>query len=155
MFALSWPVVLSSSWNDIENHFQHCIMKQADRKRVNKAHGIAPNASSAGREDDMPEKIIAAIPQDTPDHMLEVALIGDQAQGLSVELRTLAWGNGLGWYRQHTVTLDSTSLQGLQRALGQIQGYIRHSTPQRQSATIIPFPCAPSRHAAPPERASA
>ena len=63
MFALSWPVVLSSSWNDIENHFQHCIMKYVDRKRVDKAHGIAPNASGAGQEDDMPEKIIAAIPQ--------------------------------------------------------------------------------------------
>lgn len=133
-------------------------MKYVDRKRVDKAHGIAPNASGAGQEDDMPEKIIAAIPQNTPDHILEVALIGDQAQGLSVELRTLAWGNGLGWYRQHTVMLDSASLQDLQRALGQIQGHIRHirhSTPQRQSATVIPFPCAPPPNAAPPERASA
>jgi hypothetical protein len=103
----------------------------------------------------MPEKIIAAIPQDTPDHVLEVALVGDQAQGLRVELRTLAWGNGLGWYRQHTVTLDSASLQGLQRALGQIKGHIRHTTPQRPSATVIPFPCVPPRNAAPAERASA
>ena len=103
----------------------------------------------------MPEKIIAAIPQDTPDHVLEVALTGDQAQGLSMELRILAWGNGLGWYRQHTVTLDSTSLQGLQRALSQIQGYVRHSTPQRQSATVIPFPCVPPQNATSSERASA
>jgi hypothetical protein len=103
----------------------------------------------------MSEKIIAAIPQNTPDHVLEVALIGDQAQGFSVELRTLTWGNGLGWYRQHTVTLDSTSLQGLQRALSQLQGYVRHSPPQRQSATVIPFPCVPPRNPAPAERASA
>jgi hypothetical protein len=103
----------------------------------------------------MPEKIIAAIPQDTPEHVLEVALTGDQAQGFSVELRTLAWGNGLGWYRQHTVTLDSTSLQGLQRALNQIQGHVRHSPPQRQSATVIPFPHVPPRPTAPAERASA
>ena len=103
----------------------------------------------------MPEKIIAAIPQDTPDYVLEVALIGDQAQGLRVELRALAWGNGLGWYRQHTVTLDSTSLQGLQRALSQLQNHVRHSTPQRQSATVIPFPCVPPRNATSSERASA
>ena len=103
----------------------------------------------------MHEKVIAAIPQDTSDHMLEVVFIDDQVQGPRVELRTLAWGNGLGWYRQHTVTLDSANLQGLQRALGQIQGQIRHSPPQRQSATVIPFPCAPPRKAASAERASA
>jgi hypothetical protein len=103
----------------------------------------------------MHEQVIAAIPQDTSDHVLEVALVDDPAQGPQVELRTLAWGNGLGWYRQHTVTLDKTSLQGLQRALGLIQSHIRHSPPQRQSATVIPFPCAPPRNAAPAERASA
>jgi hypothetical protein len=103
----------------------------------------------------MLEKIIAAIPQDTPDHVLEVALTGDQAQGLNVELRSLVWGNGLGWYRQHTVILDSTSLQGLQRALSQIQGHLRHSPAQRQSATVIPFPSVPPRNTAPAERASA
>ena len=103
----------------------------------------------------MHEKVIAAIPQDTSDHMLEVVLIDDQGQGPRVELRTLAWGNGLGWYRQHTVTLDSASLQGLQRALGQIKGHLRHRTPQRQSATVIPFPCVPPQNAAPAERASA
>lgn len=103
----------------------------------------------------MHEKVIAAIPQGISDHVLEVALIDDPAQGPRVELRTLAWGNGLGWYRQRTVTLDSASLQGLQRVLGQIQGYIRHTTPQRQSATVIPFPCTPPRNAAAAGRASA
>jgi len=98
----------------------------------------------------MHEKVIAAIPQDASDHVLEVVFIDDQTQGPRVELRTLAWGNGLGWYRQHTVTLNVASLQGLQRALGQLQSHVKYSTPQRQSATIIPFPCA-----APPERASA
>ena len=103
----------------------------------------------------MHEKVIEAIPQATSDHMLEVVLIDDQGQGPRVELRTLAWGNGLGWYRQHTVTLDSASLQGLQRALGQIQGHIKHRTPQRRSATVIPFPCVPPRSTAPVDRASA
>ena len=130
-------------------------MKYTERKRIDKAYGITPVPPSLEEEDDMHEKVIAAMPQGTSDHMHEVVLIDDQAQGPRVELRTLAWGNGLGWYRQHTVTLDSASLQGLQRALGQIQGYIRHSTPQRQSATVIPFSCAPPRNTAPPERASA
>ena len=103
----------------------------------------------------MHEKVIEAIPQDTSDHVLEVVLIDDQEQRPRVELRTLAWGNGLGWYRQHTVTLDSASLQALQRALGQIQGHIKHSTPQRRSATVIPFPCVPPRSATPADRASA
>jgi hypothetical protein len=103
----------------------------------------------------MHEKVIAAIPQDTSDHVLEVALIDDPAQGTRVELRALAWGNGLGWYRQHSVTLDRASLQGLQRALGQIQSYIRHRPPQPQSVTVIPFPCVPPRHAVAAERASA
>jgi hypothetical protein len=43
----------------------------------------------------------------------------------------------------------------LQCALGQIQGHIRHTTPQRQSATVIPFPCVPPRNAAAAARASA
>jgi hypothetical protein len=103
----------------------------------------------------MHEKVIEAIPQDTSDHVLEVVLIDDQAQGPKVELRALAWGNGLGWYRQHTVTLDRASLQGLQHALGQIQGHIKHSTSQRRSATVIPFPCVPLPSAAPADRASA
>ena len=103
----------------------------------------------------MHEKVIAAIPQDTSDHMLEVVFIDGQAQGPRVELRTLAWGNGLGWYRQHTVTLDSASLQGLQRALGQVKGQISHTTPQPRSATVIPFPRVPPRNAAPAECASA
>jgi hypothetical protein len=103
----------------------------------------------------MHEKVIAAIPQGIPDHVLEVALLDDPAQGPGVELRTLAWGNGLGWYRQHTVALDRASLQGLQRVLGQIQSRIRHSPPQRQSATVIPFPCVPPRNTAAAERASA
>jgi hypothetical protein len=103
----------------------------------------------------MYEKVIATISQDTADHVLEVVLIDDQGQGPRVELRTLAWGNGLGWYRQHTVTLDRASLQGLQRTLGQIQGSIRHSTSRRRGATVIPFPCVPPRSAAPADRASA
>ena len=116
---------------------------------------LPPVPPSLGEEDDMHEKVIAAIPQDTSDHVLEVVLIDDQGQGPRVELRALAWGNGLGWYRQHTVTLDRVSLQGLQRTLGQIQSHIRRSTSQRQSATVIPFPCVPPRNAAPADRASA
>jgi len=116
---------------------------------------LPPVPPALGEEDDMHEKVIAAISQDTSDHMLEVVFIDDQVQGPRVELRTLAWGNGLGWYRQHTVTLDSASIQGLQRALGQIQSHIKHTTPQRRSATVIPFPCVPSRDAAAAERASA
>ncbi len=69
----------------------------------------------------MHEKVIAAIPQDTSDHMLEVVFIDDQAQGPRVELRTLAW----------------------------------HLTPQRQRATVIPFPGVPPRNATPAECASA
>jgi hypothetical protein len=43
----------------------------------------------------------------------------------------------------------------LQHALRQLQGHVRHGPPQRQSATVIPFPCVPPRNATSSERASA
>ena len=53
----------------------------------------------------MREEILARIPQETPDHVLEVALLHDSAERRSLELRSLWCGAGVGWYCQPTLRL--------------------------------------------------
>jgi hypothetical protein len=40
---------------------------------------------------------------------------------MMVELRSLVWGDGVGWYRQPTLQLDGTAARHLIQALGIVQ----------------------------------
>jgi hypothetical protein len=92
----------------------------------------------------MYEEVIAAIPQEGGDSLLEVALMHDDGAGRpGVELRYLIWGAGLGWYRQHTLTLDSAAARALLRTLGGVQRRLEQKTAKGQVSNVIPFP--PSR----------
>ena len=95
----------------------------------------------------MQENIIAAIPQGSADTVLEVALIHDDSQDVHIELRYLAWGSGVGWYRQHTLKLDRPAAQALLRTLGYVQGRLR-TAPDGQARKVIPLPCAERTQAA-------
>ena len=52
------------------------------------------------------EVVLATVPQRHDDTVLEIVMIHGADGVTNVELRSLVWGNGLGWYRQHTLQLD-------------------------------------------------
>ena len=49
--------------------------------------------------------MLATISQRSDDTVLEIAMLDEADGSTNVELRSLVWGNGLGWYRQHTLQL--------------------------------------------------
>jgi hypothetical protein len=87
----------------------------------------------------MPETIIASIPQERDDTVLEVALIHDDAPEPRLELRSLIWGAGLGWYRRQTLTMDSATARDLIRSLS--QAHRRMDSGAECGRKVIPFPC--------------
>jgi hypothetical protein len=88
----------------------------------------------------MHEEVIAAIPQGSGDTVLEVALMHDGAGSTGVELRYLVWSTGLGWYRQHTLALDSAAVRALLRTLGSVQRRLEQKTATALARNVIPFP---------------
>jgi len=88
----------------------------------------------------MREEVIAAIRQEGGDTVLEVALMHDGVGSAGVELRYLVWGSGLGWYRQHTLTLDSAAARALLRTLGAVQRRLEQKIANGQVSNVIPFP---------------
>lgn len=86
----------------------------------------------------MPETIIANIPQARDDTVLEVALIHDGTTEPRVELRSLIWGTGLGWYRRQTLTMDSATARDLIRSLS--QAHRRMGSGAECGRKVIPFP---------------
>jgi len=96
----------------------------------------------------MPETIIASIPQEQDDTVLEVALIHDGATEPRVELRSLIWGTGLGWYRRQTLTMDGATARDLIRSL--TQAHRRMGGSAEFGRKVIPFP-RPSVSQAPAE----
>jgi hypothetical protein len=96
------------------------------------------------KDDETWEEIIATIPQESQDLMLEVALVHSGMGGSVVELRSLVWGTGLGWYRQSTLRLDKTAAQKLLSALGSVRRCLDPAKPSmdspRHEARVLPFP---------------
>lgn len=87
----------------------------------------------------MREEIIATIPQDG-EMTLEVALVYTDAEDVSVELRHLVWGKGLGWYRQNTLRLEGQAAHALLRALGQARHRLVPAGKAASARKVIPFP---------------
>jgi hypothetical protein len=75
---------------------------------------------------------------------LEVVLMHSGMGGSEVELRSLAWANGLGWYRQSTLRLDTATAQKLLGALGSVRRRLEPIKPApgayRPEARILEFP---------------
>jgi hypothetical protein len=85
------------------------------------------------------EEVIATIPQGTTGS-LEVVLVHEGPEHTRVELRYLSWGNGVGWYRQHTLKLDHAAVRTLGRLLHQVQHRLDHSLTPESDHKVIPFP---------------
>jgi hypothetical protein len=100
------------------------------------------------------EEVIATIPQDKSGSRLEVVLIHEPPESPRVELRHLSWGEGIGWYRQHTLKLDAVAIRALGRLLSQVQQRLDHRRTPRHDSTVInnviPFPGLGQRHSPPP-----
>jgi hypothetical protein len=86
------------------------------------------------------EEILAAIPQDQPGSRLEVVLIHEDPEHTRLELRHLLWGDGIGWYRLHTLQLGAPAVRALGRLLSQAQQRLDHRMTPGPGNTVIPFP---------------
>lgn len=97
-----------------------------------------------GRGNGVWEEVIATIPQERGDTLLEVALTHHRASCTGVELRTMIWGNGLGWYCQSTLILDQATARRLLSALSSVRrrldptGDVKRES--REETKVIPFP---------------
>jgi hypothetical protein len=78
---------------------------------------------------------------------VEVALVDGADGEKDIKLRSVVWGDGLGWYRQQTLTLDSNDITALMRALGTAQARLR-PLPAKAPAQ----PLTPLRRVDPPAR---
>lgn len=88
----------------------------------------------------MREEIIATIPHDEAEGTLEVALVHTDTNGTHVEMRHLAWGKGLGWYRQKTLRLEASAAHALLRTLGQVRHRLVPGDAVTSGRKVIPFP---------------
>ena len=88
----------------------------------------------------MREEIIATIPQTTDDSMLEVAMTYDADNHARVELRYLTRANGIGWYRQKSLSLDASATDALLASLGQVRKRLKTRGQAREDGKLLPFP---------------
>ena len=86
------------------------------------------------------DEILATIPQEGGETALEVAMTHNSLNDVSVELRYLVWGKGLGWYRQHTLRLNGTAARDLIRALGIVQRRVEAQLVESLGCKVLPFP---------------
>ena len=98
-----------------------------------------------GQADDKPEVVLATIPQRSDDTVLEVVMMHKPDGATNVELRSLVWGNGLGWYRQHTLQLDGTTARNLIQALGVVQRRVEHQGIDALAHKVLTFPRRPQK----------
>jgi hypothetical protein len=84
--------------------------------------------------------LLATIPQRSDDTVLEIVMMHEADGATNVELRSLVWGSGLGWYRQHTLQLHGTSARNLIQALGVVQRRVEHHELDGLTHNILPFP---------------
>ena len=101
----------------------------------------------------MREEIIATFPQDDDETSLEAALVHTDTNEACIELRHLAWGKGLGWYRQKTLRLEAPAAHALLRALGQVRHHLVPGDTVAPARKVIPFPDVTETSAGPTRRA--
>lgn len=92
------------------------------------------------RTDTRQEEVLVTISQKGDDAVLEVVMIHDAVGATAIELRYLVWGNGLGWYRQHTLRLDGTTARDLSQALSVVQRRMEHRAVEALGHKVLPFP---------------
>ena len=100
---------------------------------------------SQRQADDKAEVVLATVPQRHDDTVLEIVMIHGADGVTNVELRSLVWGNGLGWYRQHTLQLDGATARNLIQALGVVQRRVEHHGIDAMTRRVLPFPRNPQQ----------
>jgi hypothetical protein len=93
-----------------------------------------------GQVDDAPDQVLVTIPQKNGDTVVEIALVHTGDGATNIELRSLVWGHGLGWYRQHTLQLDGTTARYLIQALSVVQRREERQATDALAHKILPFP---------------
>lgn len=87
----------------------------------------------------MQQQLLAIIAVANPDTLLEVSLDQHPQGGQSIELRRLSWGEGVGWYGQQTLRLDTTEAEALLRALKQHRNkWQAKSTEPKRKVLLFP-----------------
>lgn len=81
------------------------------------------------------QKVLARLEGENVEEKIEV--IATEESSPSLEIRSLRWGRGIGWYVQKTITLNAIQAKMLMHAL-------RPSTVMRakkaRKGSVIPFP---------------
>jgi hypothetical protein len=67
-----------------------------------------------------------------------VLMLVAKTDGSVVELRQQSWGEGVGWYTQHSVELEPRQLAELKQTLGQAQRPAGDSTRKRTPNGFFP-----------------
>jgi hypothetical protein len=107
-----------------------------------------PRQQRQGQMYDTSEVVLATLPQSNDDTVLEVVMIHEPSGGTNVELRSLVWGNGLGWCRQHTLQLNGTTARRLIQALGVVQRREERQAVDALAHKVLSFPRSQQRDTA-------
>jgi hypothetical protein len=125
----------------------HRSEERGPERQINRHGAIGQALSSGARQTSMRicDYTIGAIPGHTPREQLEVVLQQDGEGRWGLTLVAQSWGEGIGWYPQKTIALDSSQIEPLQRMLAVVQGASRRAQSRRdRDSDIPPFPAPPS-----------
>lgn len=100
------------------------------------ARGFTPRRFLRGQEmSTSKHKVLARLEGDNVEERIEVIARNESAPVL--EIRSLRWGRGIGWYVQKTIPLNATQAKMLMRAL---RGSVAISAKKTGKGNVIPFP---------------
>jgi hypothetical protein len=85
------------------------------------------------------ETTLATIAGTNPETLLEIVLCPGRADEQYLELRRLSWGEGVGWYRQQTLRLNTDEAEELLLTLRGNRGKWRKRSQESQGKVIL-FP---------------
>lgn len=81
------------------------------------------------------QKVLVRLEGENADEKIE--LIERQDNPRFLEIRSLRWGRGIGWYIQKTITLDASQAKMLMHAL---RGSVVITAKKTEKGNVIPFP---------------
>ena len=88
------------------------------------------------------ESVIGVVEGKDETEKIEILMERDEDQEARLHLRSLSWGEGIGWYPQKTIILNCDEIGKLQTILNQVKA-ISKTKPRRSLRSrgkIVPFP---------------
>lgn len=79
------------------------------------------------------ECLLATLPAADPNEQTLVVLINDPATGSRISLRQQSWGEGVGWFTQKTIDLDSEQVRQFRGILGTASPQVSVGTAPRST----------------------